>query len=93
MTNKRKKVMTDGENQRKSDMAPGSLLTYRQAIKILNCSMRAFYNILERGDLPVIKLGGMRRVDAQDLQQLIDRSKTTCLKEDAAEDTKELAVN
>jgi len=59
------------------DDLPGRLISYKEAARILNCSMRGFYNIIERGDLPIIKIGGMRRIDSRTLTAFI-RNNTTC---------------
>jgi excisionase family DNA binding protein len=47
------------------------LLTVKQAASYLAIAVSHVYSLMERGELPYIKIGSSRRLHPQDLQQFI----------------------
>ena len=51
------------------------LLTMRQAAKALQLSDRTVWSMIQRGELPCVRLGRSVRIDPADLQQFIEKAK------------------
>ena len=60
--------------------APGdapveSLLTYRDAAKVLSVTDRTVWTLVDRGELLAVRFGRSVRIDPSDLRAFIERSK------------------
>lgn len=54
------------------------LLTYKQSGRVLNCSERTVWSIVDSGRLPAVRIAPrIVRIDVDDLAAFIERSKTT----------------
>ncbi len=53
---------------------PGALLKATEVAKLLNISRSLAYQLMQRGDLPTVRFGGIVRVRASDLDEYIRRS-------------------
>lgn len=51
------------------------LLTYEEAGGILGVTGRTIWNMVDRGDLPAVRIGRSVRIDPIDLHAFIERSK------------------
>ncbi len=60
----------------KSDITPPQLLyTMKQAAAALQICERSLWTLLDRGEIPKVKIGSSVRVDVRDLQAWIDKKK------------------
>ena len=52
------------------------LMTYKAAGRILGLTERSVYAMVQRGDLPAVRIGRNVRIDPADLRAFIERLKT-----------------
>jgi len=52
----------------------GSLLKASEVAKLFNISRSLAYQLMQRGDVPAVRFGGIVRVRASDLDEYIRRS-------------------
>ncbi len=52
----------------------GSLLKASEVAKLFNISRSLAYQLMQRGDVPTVRFGGIVRVRASDLDEYIRRS-------------------
>jgi excisionase family DNA binding protein len=50
-------------------------LRVREAARLLAISRSSLYHLMDRGELPYVKLGKARRIEEAELQALIQRSR------------------
>ena len=50
---------------------PQTLLTYGEVAELLRCSVKSVTRLIACGELPVVKIGRMRRVKGDDVAYLI----------------------
>jgi len=50
-------------------MISESLLTIKEAARILNIAKRSLYNLMARGELRFIKIGSVRRIEPSALEE------------------------
>lgn len=55
--------------------APESLLTYREAARLLGVTARTVWTLVDRGELPVVRFGRSVRIDPTDLRAFITHAK------------------
>ena len=63
-------------NKLDATTTPAKLLSYREAGKILGCSEKTVWTMVNTGQIPACRFGRLVRIDPQDLQLFIERSKT-----------------
>lgn len=52
------------------------LLSYRQAARLLGVCSKSVYLMVQRGELPAVRLGRRVMFDPADVQTMIERAKT-----------------
>ncbi|MEX2287744.1 MAG: helix-turn-helix domain-containing protein [Planctomycetaceae bacterium] len=57
-----------------SELRPANLLTIQATAKLLALSRSTLYNLMERGELPYVKIGRARRIPSQEIERLIRAS-------------------
>jgi excisionase family DNA binding protein len=57
--------------------SPQALLSYRGAAKILGCSDKTVWTLCKSGQLKAARFGGNVRIDPRDLDEFIQRAKST----------------
>lgn len=55
----------------------GPLLTYSKAAETLAVSKRTIERLVAEGELPVVRIGGARRITVDDVEAFIERQRTT----------------
>lgn len=53
--------------------ADGLLLRLTDAARLLSCSRRTLYDMIDRGDLPYVRLSSDRRIDRREIDRYIAR--------------------
>lgn len=53
------------------------IMTYKEVMEIMGCSKRVAYEIMERKDFPLIRIGRTKKVEREDFFNWLDKHKVS----------------